>query len=187
MRKTLVGVAAAGLLGGAAAVLLPLLPANAATPNASTCLPPAGSTPTAPPGSPVTASGVISVLGQQGSGVATCSYTFTSNTAPQYVAATPNAFTITATHTYTATNGACPNGGTLSGTTCTVTDASVSSDVVGGLQAGNPPSSGEVTGTLTGSQAGDTITVTATLACVPGDPTGQACGGIGTIAVGSPS
>ena len=190
MRKTLVGIAAAGLLGGSAAVLLPLLPAEAAgLPTINNCLPPAG-TPSAS-GSPITASGVIAVIGQQAtSGTVSCSYTFTSTTAPQYGAATPNAYTITATHAATATtvNGvttySCPTGGTLSGQSCV--DASVSRDAATDLQAGSPDPA-DATGTLTGTQSGDTVTVTVTLTCASQDPTGTVCGGIGSIAVGSPS
>jgi hypothetical protein len=180
MRKLFLGLAAGGLLASGAALITGVA-AKAATPVLTQCLPPSGQS--APLG---TASGVIMVIGQQGSGTASCSYTDTSTTAPQYGAFTPNSFTITATHaaTVSSTGTYSCSSGTLSGTSCV--DATASGSPATDLQNGSP-SPTDVTGTLTGAKTGDTITVTVTLASVPGDPTGQASGGLGTIAVGSPS
>src|SRR3954454_20767436 len=123
----------------------------------------------APAGSPIGAAGAVLVLasnqGAETSDTVSCSYVFNGTTAPQYSAATPNTWTITATHSYPATAGNCaagapphrhtrtatqysaatPNtwtitathsypatagtcaaGDTLSGTTCTHTDATAS-------------------------------------------------------------
>ena len=171
MRRIHAGLALAGLVGGTW-IIAPAAHSEASSlPVASQCLPPSGQS--VPAG---TASGVVTAIGQQGSGATfSCSYTDTSTTAPQYGAATPNAFTITATHTVTDATG-----------THTVTDATASGAPATDVQSGSPQQ-GDVNGTLTGAKTGDTVTVTVTLTCVPQDPTGQACGGIGTIAVGSPS
>lgn len=172
MKRIHAGLAVAGLVGGALGIAS-ALPAHASSlPVVSTCLPPSGQS--VPAG---TASGVVTVIGEQASsGTFSCSYKDTSTTAPQYGAATPNAFTITATH----------QGTDASGNPITVTDASASGAPATDVQAGMPQQR-DVNGTLTGAKAGDTITVTVTLTCVPQDPTGQGCGGVGTIAVGSPS
>lgn len=181
MRKLFLGLAAGGLLAGGAALIANLPAANAAAPSATQCLPPSRD---APPAG--TASGVIMVIGQQGSGTATCSYTDTSTSAPQYGAATPNSFTITASHaaTVSSTGTYSCSTGTLNGTTCV--DATAAGNPATDAEAGSPGQA-DVNGTLTGAQVGDIVTVTVTFACVPGDPTGQGCGGLGTIAVGSPS
>ena len=159
-------------------------------PDASQCVPPAG-TP-APPGG--TASGVILVIGSNTGGTASatfsCSYTFNSTSAPQYGAETPNSWTIAATHDYAATvdpvTGAltCAAGDSLSGSTCTHQDAAASG---GDVNVNGPQALAPSQGTLTGTQPGDTITVTVTYGCVSQDPTGNACGGAGLVAVGSPS
>jgi hypothetical protein len=172
MKRLHASLAVAGLVGGAWFVAVTGPSYASSLPVLSHCLPPSGQS--VPAG---TASGVITVIGQQGpGGTFSCSYTDTSTTAPQYGAATPNAFTITATH----------QGTDASGNPITITDASATGAPAADVQGGTP-GQGDVNGTLTGAQAGDTITVTVTLTCVPQDPSGQACGGIGTIAVGSPS
>lgn len=185
MKRLHAGFAIAGLVGGTW-IIAGATPSHASSlPVVSQCLPPSGQS--VPAG---TASGVVTVIGQQGgNGTFSCSYTDTSTTAPQYGAATPNAFSIVASHAATATtvNGvttySCASG-KLDGTNCD--DAAANGAPATDVQAGTPQQS-DVNGTLTGAQAGDTVTVTVTLTCVPQDPSGQACGGIGTIAVGSPS
>jgi hypothetical protein len=140
----------------------------------------------APAGSPIGAGGAVLVLASNQGGEtadsATCSYVFNGTTAPQYSAATPNTWTITATHTYPATAGTCAAGDTLNGSTCTTTDAAVNG---GDINGGGTPAT--VGGTLDGAKAGDTITITGTYGCVSGDPSGDGCGGAGVIAVGNPT
>ena len=129
------------------------------------------------------------VIGAQtGTGTAKCSYTNTSSMAPEYGAATPNSFSIVASHpatatiTSTGTTYSCTSG-KLDGTNCD--DAVASGAAATDIQAGSP-NPGDFTGTLTGAKTGDTVTVSVAYTCVPQDPSGTACGGIGTIAVGSP-
>src|SRR3954451_8166335 len=140
----------------------------------------------APAGAPVGPGGAVLVLASNQGGetadTVTCSYVFNGTTAPQYSAATPNTWTITATHSYPATAGTCATGDTLSGTSCTHTDATASG---GDINNGGTPAT--VGGTLNGAKAGDTITITATYGCVSGDPSGDGCGGAGVIAVGNPA
>ena len=140
----------------------------------------------APAGTPVGPGGAVLVLASNQGGetadTVSCSYTFNGTTAPQYSAATPNTWTIAATHDVPATNGICTVGTLNSAGSCTVTDASASG---GDINNGGTPAT--VGGTLTGAQAGDTITITATYGCVAGDPTGDGCGGAGVIAVGNPA
>jgi hypothetical protein len=187
MKRLNAGLAIAGLVGGVWFVGAAVPSQASSLPTVSTCLPPSGQS--VPAG---TASGVVTVIGAQASsGTFSCSYTDTSTTAPQYGAATPNAFSITATHTIAATidpttgTASCSSGTLNSAGSCTVTDAAANGAPATDVQSGTPQQ-GDVNGTLTGAKAGDTVTVTVTLTCVPQDPTGQGCGGIGTIAVGSP-
>src|SRR5437588_9807295 len=117
VRLTVPGVAAAALAAtaGISAFAGP-------GPNATQC---GGGT--APAGAPVGPGGAVLVLASNQGGetadTVSCSYAFNGTTAPQYSAATPNTWSITATHDVPATNGTCTVG-TLNGTgSCTVTDA----------------------------------------------------------------
>ena len=176
VRLTVLGVAAAALAptAGVSAVAGP-------GPDASQC---GGGT--APAGAPVGPGGAVLVLasnqGGETAATVSCSYVFNGTTAPQYSAATPNTWTITATHSYAATAGTCAAGDALSGSTCTHTDDSASG---GDINNGGTPAT--VGGSLAGAKPGDTITITATYGCVSGDPSGDGCGGAGVIAVGNPA
>jgi hypothetical protein len=177
-RLTVLGIAAAALTStaGIAAFAGP-------GPDASQC---GGGA--APAGAPVGPGGAVLVLasnqGGETASTVSCSYVFNGTQAPEYSAATPNTWTITATHTYAATNGTCAAGDTVdsAGTTCTHTDAAANG---GDINNGGSPVSAN--GTLAGAKAGDTITITATYGCVSGDPSGDGCGGVGVIAVGNPA
>jgi hypothetical protein len=174
VRLTVLGVAAAALAttAGVSAFAGP-------GPDASQC---GGGA--APAGSPVGPGGTVLVLAsnQGGESAATfsCSYTFGGTQAPQYSAATPNTWTITATHNHAAPCAATDT--TNADGSCTTTDATASG---GDINGGGTPAT--VGGVLTGTQLGDTVTVTATYGCVSGDPTGDGCGGVGVIAVGNPA
>src|SRR5881275_1547169 len=101
IRVTVLGIAAAALAStaGVAAFAGP-------GPDATQC---GGGT--APAGSPVGPGGAVLVLasnqGGETSATTSCSYVFAGTQAPQYTAATPNTWTITATHSYAASNGTC--------------------------------------------------------------------------------
>lgn len=174
VRLTVLGVAAAALAAtaGMSAFAGP-------GPDASQC---GGGA--APAGAPVGPGGAVLVLasnqGGETAATVSCSYTFNGTTAPQYSAATPNTWTITATHTHAAPCAATDT--TNADGSCTTTDASASG---GDINNGGQPAT--VGGTLTGAKPGDTITITATYGCVSGDPTGDGCGGVGVIAVGNPA
>ena len=191
MKRLHAGLAVAGLVGGAWFVgsALPSHASQLPTPNETQCLPPSA-VPHAPSGSPVTASGVVMVIANQtvAGGSDSCTFTDTSGKVPlQYVAATPNAFTIVASHPGTVdpvTGVVSCSSGKVDGTNCD--DASASGSAATDVQAGSP-SPGDVTGSLSGAQTGDTVTVTVTYTCAAQDPSQTACGGAGTIAVGSPA
>ena len=177
VRLTVLGVAAAALAttAGVSAFAGP-------GPNATQC---GGGT--APAGAPVGPGGAVLVLASNQGGetadTVSCSYLFNGTTAPQYSAATPNTWTITATHTVPAApDGTCATGTPNSSGSCTVTDDSASG---GDINNGGTPAT--VGGTLALAKPGDTITITATYGCVSGDPSGDGCGGVGVIAVGNPA
>src|SRR4051812_8168687 len=115
VRLTVLGIAAAALAttAGVSAFAGP-------GPNLTKC---GGGT--APAGSPVGPGGAVLVLasnqgGETGDQVS-CSYTFGGTQAPQFSAATPNTWTITATHNHAAPCAATDT--TNADGSCTTTDA----------------------------------------------------------------